>query len=311
MSNIVLSVRNLTKKYGDKYAVNKISFDLYEGEIFGLLGLNGAGKTTALKTIAGLIKMTDGDAIICGESLKLTHTNALKNLGYVPDNFNMFGNLSGLDNLKLCASLYKKVGKKEIEKVVDLLQIEDILKKKFSTYSYGMRVKLCLAQAILHSPRLLILDEPNGLDVESKKIVFSALKTLAEEGTAIIISSHNLDDIKDLCGKIGIMKDGKLVSVKNIDEMASQNTVNIKVNFPNYAGKLIGENFNPKKISIIGNVLNVVEPNADVPTITMFLVSHGLAIYSIQNQEVSLQDAFLTEINRYALPFNNKGGNDA
>lgn len=307
MGKVVLRVKNLTKKYGNRTAVDNISFDVFEGEIFGFLGPNGAGKTTALKMITGLAKPNNGNILICGYSLKTQYEKAIKNLGGIIETPEMYKNFSGLDNLKYFASLYKNISKERIYEVAKIVGLSDRIKDKVKTYSLGMKQRLGIAQALLHSPKLLILDEPtNGLDptgiIEMRKF----LKKIAlKEGIGILISSHNLSEMELMCDAIGIISNGRLEKIRAIDQLERLNDtqqVYLKVNFPNYAGKLIMSNFHPEKISIIKNALTINISHDKIPQITQLLTTNGIDIYSINAVVKTLEDVFLDTINKKALP---------
>lgn len=307
MSNVILRVKNLTKKFGNRVAVDDVSFDVFEGEIFGFLGPNGAGKTTTIRLIAGLAKPDQGNVLICGYSVRNQYEKAIKNLGGIIENPEMYKNFSGLDNLKYFASLYKGITRERIDEVVKIVGLSDRIKDKVKSYSLGMKQRLGIAQALLHKPKLLILDEPtNGLDpsgiIEMRKFLKN---TALKEGIAILISSHNLAEMELMCDTIGIISNGKLEKIRAIDQLNRYNDaeqVYIKVNFPNYAGKLIMSKFNPDKITIIKNALTVTISHDKIPEISNLLVSNGIAIYSINAIVKTLEDVFLDTINKKALP---------
>ncbi|MBR4003972.1 MAG: ABC transporter ATP-binding protein [Clostridia bacterium] len=307
MSKVVLRVKNLTKKFGNRIAVDNISFDIFEGEIFGFLGPNGAGKTTAIRMITGLAKPNSGNVIICGKSLKTHFEKAILNVGGIIENPEMYKNLSGLENLKYFAGLYKGVGKDRIEEVTRIVGLSDRINDKVKTYSLGMKQRLGIAQALLHRPKLLILDEPtNGLDptgiIEMRRFL---KQTAINEGIGILISSHNLSEMELMCDTVGIISAGRIEKIRAIDQLKKYNDnqqVYLKVNFPNYAGKLIIGKFNPEKITIIKNTLTVNISHDKIPDITSLLVSNGIAVYSANAVVKTLEDVFLETINKRALP---------
>lgn len=307
MSNTVLRVKNLTKRFGKRVAVNDVSFDVFEGEIFGFLGPNGAGKTTTLRMIAGLAKPDSGNILICGYSLKTKYEKAIRNVGGIIENPEMYKNLSGLDNLKYYASLYNKIDKNRINQVVEIVGLTSRIKDKVKSYSLGMKQRLGIAQALLHSPKLLILDEPtNGLDPSGIIDMRRFLKdTAIKENIGILISSHNLSEMELMCDSIGIISGGRLENIRTIDQLKKYNDnqqVYLKVNFPNFAGKLIANKFKPEKISIIKDTLTVNISHDKIPEITSLLVSNGIDIYSATAVVKTLEDVFLDTINRRALP---------
>ncbi len=307
MGNVVLRVKNLTKKYGNRVAVDDLSFDVFEGEIFGFLGPNGAGKTTALKMITGLAKPDSGNIIICGKSLKKHFEKAIHNVGGIIENPEMYKNFSGLDNLKYFASLYKGITNERIEEVANIVGLADRIKDKVKTYSLGMKQRLGIAQALLHRPKLLILDEPtNGLDptgiIEMRRFLKD---TAIKEGIGILVSSHNLSEMELMCDTIGIISAGRLEKIRAIDQLKSYNDnqqVSLKVNFPNFAGKLIMNKYNLEKISIIKDTLTVDITHDKIPEITELLVSNGILVYSANAVVKTLEDVFLETVNKRSLP---------
>lgn len=307
MGNVVLRVKNLTKKFGNRIAVDNVSFDIFEGEIFGFLGPNGAGKTTAIRMITGLAKPDSGNVLICGKSIKTHFEKAIRNVGGIIENPEMYKNLSGMDNLKYFAGLYKGVTKDRINEVVDIVGLTDRIDDKVKTYSLGMKQRLGIAQALLHSPKLLILDEPtNGLDptgiIEMRRFL---KKTALKEGIGILISSHNLSEMELMCDSIGIINGGKLEKIRAIDQLKEYNDnqqVYLKVNFPNFAGKLIMSKFKPEKITIIKDTLTVNITHDKIPEITSLLVTNGISVYSANAVVKTLEDVFLETINKRALP---------
>lgn len=310
MSEVILRVKNLTKKYGDIVAVNNISFDIFAGEIFGFLGPNGAGKTTTLRLISGLVKPDNGNILICGYSVRTQYEKAIANLGGIIETPEMYKNFSGLDNLKYFASLYSDVSMDRINEVVEIVGLTSRIKDKVKTYSLGMKQRLGIAQALLHKPKLLVLDEPtNGLDPTGVIEMRRFLKKIAiKEKIGVLISSHNLAEMELMCDTVGIISNGKLEKIRAIDKINKINNttqqIYIKVNFPNYAGKLILNNFNPEKISIFKDSLTVNISHDKIPEITTLLVSNGISIYSINQVVKTLEDVFLETINRKALPPN-------
>lgn len=309
MSESVLQVKSLTKKYKNRYAVDNISFEIFEGEIFGFLGPNGAGKTTTIKMIAGLAKPTDGDIVICGYPLKTKFEKALRNIGGVIENPILYKDMSGLENLKYFASLYPKIPKERVMEVARLVGLEDRIKDKVKTYSLGMKQRLGIAQALLHNPKLLILDEPtNGLDPNSVLEMRNFLKRLAHKnGVSILISSHILAEMELMCDTIGIMNNGKIIEVKTVDQIKNgektKQKIEIAVNFPNFAGKLLMNKYNLEHIEIVKNKVTVALSSDNIPAIIQLLVVNGVDIYSIGTISKTLEEAFLETVNLKSLPY--------
>ena len=214
----ILKCDNLEKKVKDKIIVQDISFKINKGEIVGLIGPNGAGKTTIIKLILGLIKITKGNAYINGNDIEKDFVKAMEKVGAIVENPDLYMYLSGYDNLKLTANNYKNISKERINEVIKIVGLENRIKDKVSTYSLGMRQRLGIAEAIINSPELLILDEPtNGLDVEGIIEIRNLIKDLSKNGIAILVSSHNLSEIGNICSRIIAIKNGRIVEDSTID----------------------------------------------------------------------------------------------
>ena len=309
MNKIVLKVENVSKKFGNVYAVKDLSFEIHEGEIFGFLGPNGAGKTTTIRMITGLAKMDNGDIKINGFSVKKEFEKAIKFVGAIIETPQVYNNMSGIDNLKYYASLYKNITNDRIDEIVNIVSLKDRIKDKVSKYSLGMKQRLGIACALIGNPKLLILDEPtNGLDPQGVIEIRHFLRKIATQNKmAILISSHNLAEIELMCDTIAIINKGTLESINSIDNLKTEeqkSNILIKVNFPNYAGKLISQKFNIAHITIIKNTLSIDLPQEKIPELTVLLVSNGISIYSISSATKTLEDIFLDTINKKALPAN-------
>ncbi len=214
----VLKCENLKKKIKNKVIVENISFSINSGDVVGLIGANGAGKTTIIKLILGLIKITEGTVLINGFDIQKDFVKAIDKVGAIVESPASYMYLSGYDNLKIAANNFKNIGKERINEVVKIVGLENRIKDKVSTYSLGMKQRLGIAEAILNHPEFLILDEPtNGLDVEGIIEMRELIKKLSDNGIAILISSHNLSEIDKVCNRIVAIKNGKLVADDTID----------------------------------------------------------------------------------------------
>ncbi len=299
---VVLSVKNITKVFGNRVAVNNITFNVREGEIFGLLGPNGAGKTTTMKMICGLTKITRGEIFVCGNNVAKNKEKSLQNIGAIIENPLMYTYMSGYDNLKYYASLYKNISKKDIISVARIVGLEYRLKDKVSTYSLGMRQRLGICQALLHHPKLLILDEPlSGLDPAGVKEVRDFLKFIAQkQKIAILISSHMLGEMERLCDTIAIINNGKLIEIKTLKQLqeGQENSKKIKimVNLPNFAGKIIINELQ-HKVEIAGNSVIVYANQTEVPKITNKLIEYGISVFGIEIIYKSLEQIFMEIMN--------------
>lgn len=229
----------LEKKVKDKILVQDISFSVNQGEVVGLVGPNGAGKTTIIKLILGLVKITKGNVYINGLDIEKNFVKAIEKVGAIVENPDLYMYLSGYDNLKITANNYKNISKERINEVIKIVGLENRIKDKVSTYSLGMRQRLGIAEAIINNPQLLILDEPtNGLDVEGIIEIRNLIKVLSKKGIAILVSSHNLSEIGNICSRIIAVKNGKIVEDSDIDNFTDGGRLSLEDAFI----KKVGEN---------------------------------------------------------------------
>ena len=291
MENI-LECKNLCKTFGKKQILHNVSFEIKKGDILGFIGPNGAGKTTTIKLILGLQSITNGKVLINGYDVEKEFTKAIEKVGAIVENPDMYMYMSGYDNLKLVANMYKGITTKRIDEVVKLVKLENRINDKVSKYSLGMRQRLGIAQAILHNPNLLILDEPtNGLDPEGIKEMRELLVDLAKkEEMAILISSHNLAELDNFCNKICIIKNGEIIETNEITAIKKDiehqqfiveidNTKDIK--------KLYSE------ATIVNDkIFKISMKKENVPNLVVNLVNNNIKIYEIKEDEKSLEDAF-------------------
>jgi len=219
----MLEIKNVTKKYGNKVAVNNVSLTVNDGEIFGFIGPNGAGKTTLIKAIACIHDFDEGEIIINNKSLKNNEMLCKKEIAYIPDNPDIYQNLTGIEYLNFVCDIYevaKEERKNLIEKYAKDFGIFNNLGDLIESYSHGMRQKLVLISAFIHKPKLLILDEPFvGLDPSASKILKDLMKELTKEGGIIFFSSHVLEVVEKLCDKIAIIKDGIIVKSGDMESV--------------------------------------------------------------------------------------------
>ena len=290
----VLKCESISKKFGKRLILKDVSLELKKGDILGFIGPNGAGKTTTIKLILGLQGITSGTVYINGYDVQKNFTKAIEKVGAIVENPDMYMYLTGYENLKLVANLYKNVDKKRIDEVVKLVKLENRINDKVSKYSLGMRQRLGIAQAILHRPKLLILDEPtNGLDPEGIKEVKVLLKKLAEqENMAILISSHNLAELDTFCNKISIIKNGEIVETNDIDTFKKDiknNCYILEVEDSSVIGSIIDY-----KMDILTETeVRVYIEKEKVPLLIKELVLRNVKIYNVSEENLSLEDAFL------------------
>jgi ABC-2 type transport system ATP-binding protein len=223
MEKITLSVHNLKKVIGKKEIIKGISFDLKEGEVFGFLGPNGAGKTTTIRMLVGLIKPTSGRIQIGGYNITENFEEAMKHLGCIVENPELYPYLSGYDNLLHFANMLDGIGKERIKEVTELVGLKDRIHDRVKTYSLGMRQRLGIAQALLGRPKVLILDEPtNGLDPAGIREMREFIRFLAEEeGLSVLVSSHLLSEIQLLCDRVAIISRGTVIKIDSVHNLLS------------------------------------------------------------------------------------------
>lgn len=293
MSEEILKCNGIYKDIHGKAIIKDVTFDIKEGEILGFIGPNGAGKTTTIKLILGLQKITKGNIQINGYDVEKNFEKAIQNVGSIVENPDLYMYMSGYANLKLVANLYENVDKKRIDEVVKLVGLENRIKDKVSKYSLGMRQRLGIAQAILHKPNLLILDEPtNGLDPEGIKQVRELIVKLSkEEKMAVMISSHNLSEIENVCNRICIIKNGVVVEESNLEDLKKETSNNeyiMEVDKPNAIKEIIQKN-----VQINNNKVTIEAEREEIPEIVNKLVENKIKLYSITENTLSLEDAFI------------------
>ena len=220
----MLNINNFSKVYkGNKRAVDNISLEVKEGEIFGFIGHNGAGKTTTIKSIVGINEFDEGDILINGMSIKDNPIECKKIMAYIPDNPDLYESLTAIQYLNFVADVYgvSEAQREElIKKYGDAFEITNNLGSLISSYSHGMKQKLAIISALIHKPKLLVLDEPFvGLDPKASRTLKGIMKEICEEGASIFFSSHVLEVVEKLCGRIAIIKDGKIAAYGTVEEV--------------------------------------------------------------------------------------------
>lgn len=240
----IIEIRDLVKSYGDFTAVKGISFEVQPGEVFGLLGPNGAGKSTTIKMLTTLLDPTAGTALVNGYDIVHQRNAVRHSIGYVPQALSADGALTGYENLLIFAKLYdvpKNIREKRIEEVLSFVGLNDASKKLVRTYSGGMIRRLEVSQALLHSPRILFLDEPTvGLDPVARQAIWDKLMTLRQEtNMTIFVTTHSMEEADSLCNRVGIMHRGEIAVIGTPDELkASIGVENATLDdvFVHYAG---------------------------------------------------------------------------
>jgi ABC-2 type transport system ATP-binding protein len=219
----MIEIHNLTKRYGEMTAVNKLNLTIQAGEIFGFIGPNGAGKTTTIRIIGGVLSPTEGSVTVAGISLAGEPVRAKKEIGFIPDRPYLYEKLTGMEFMKFSAALYGVDESLFFRKAKDLLEtfsLWDWSRELIEAYSHGMKQRLIIAAALLHDPRVLIVDEPMvGLDPAGIRLVKTTLRKLADGGTTVFMSTHTLSIAEDICDRIGIIHRGNLIALGNTGEL--------------------------------------------------------------------------------------------
>lgn len=296
----VLELKNVSKIMNGKALVEDISFTINKGEIFGFLGPNGAGKTTTIKMITGLYNISKGEIYIDGKSVKKNFEKALNGVGGIIENPEMYGYLSGYDNLKLYARMHGGISKERIQEVVELVKLGNRINDKVSKYSLGMRQRLGVAQALLHKPSLLILDEPtNGLDPMGIKELRQTLRELAEkDGLSVMVSSHLLSEMELMCDRFGIIDGGKMIDIKTIADIRNDKTATIKtylieVDNKEKALELIKANNSNVSAELDENGVKISCEKEQLSKINKMLVINDIELYNSTVITKTLEDEFM------------------
>ncbi|WP_288886673.1 ABC transporter ATP-binding protein [uncultured Eubacterium sp.] len=206
-----LIARNISKRIGNKDILKDINLELESGNVYGFVGRNGSGKTMLFRALSGLMSISSGEVICDGKVLK-KDMNVLPNLGIIIENAGLYPELSGFDNLKLLMGLNKKIDEERIKEVIAMVGLDPKDKRKYRKYSLGMKQRIIIAQALMESPEVLMLDEPtNALDEDGVELIRKIIKKEKERGALVIIASHNKEDIELLADKVFIVKDGKVI----------------------------------------------------------------------------------------------------
>ncbi|WP_339213621.1 ABC transporter ATP-binding protein [Ornithinibacillus sp. FSL M8-0202] len=297
MTKTAMKLINLQKSIGKKQIIKGLDFEIQSGEVFGFLGPNGAGKTTTIRMMVGLMKISNGDVQILGKSIKDNYKEAIREVGAIVENPELYPFMTGLQNLNHFARMMPGITKERIQEVISLVGLEKAINQKVGKYSLGMRQRLGIAQALLHNPSVLILDEPtNGLDPAGIREIRQYIRKLAtEQNVTIIISSHLLSEIELMCDRIGVIKNGELVAIQSVKPATNVKDSTIQVQLEAKPAK--------KAVELIQNVhhmdtlfesglIKFACPKEQIPILIQTLVKEDISIYQVEVSKTSLEDKF-------------------
>ena len=284
----ILECQNLCKSFGKKQILKDVSFEIDEGDILAFIGPNGSGKTTTIKLILGLQNIDSGSVKINGYDVEKDFVKSIEKVGAIVENPDTYMYLSGWQNLKLVANLYKGVTDDDLKTIVKTVGLENRIHDKVSKYSLGMRQRLGIARALINKPNLLVLDEPtNGLDPEGIKDLRILLKRLAKEGMGILISSHNLAELESFCNKVLIIDNGVILETSEVKK------------FKDNDNKYLFKVDNTKNIKLDGmyevtkTTFCINGEKENIASIIKTLVNEDVKIYEVTLTELTLEEAFL------------------
>lgn len=293
MGEYLIETNNLTKKFGTFTAVNGVDLKVPKGGVYGFLGPNGAGKSTTIRMLLGLISPTEGEAKLFGKSIVNNRIEILKNVGSMVESPSYYGHLTAYENLNIAREILR-VDKKDIENVLEVVGLKEVRNKKVREFSLGMKQRLGIAQALIGSPKLLILDEPtNGLDPEGIREIRTLIKTLPKEmGITVLVSSHLLSEIELMSTDVGIINKGEIIFQGPLEELHRTSDSEIKIcakPLKKAVGYLESRGY---KVGMRDDHI-YVNGFGDIPKLTKELVMNDFDIYHISNHRSTLEDIFL------------------
>jgi len=296
MSDIALQTEKLTKRFGARTAVNRLTMSVARGDIYGFLGPNGAGKSTTLRMLLGLVRPTSGVIKFPVRASSWEYLRARSRVGAIIETPAFYENFSGRRNLQLLASLSGGVHMKRVEEVLEIVDLRDRAREPVKVYSYGMRQRLGIAQALLPTPELIILDEPtNGLDPQGIQETRKLIRRLRDEfQLTVLLSSHLLTEIEQLCNRVGIIHEGHLLYEGGPEALVAPSSL-YKVRVDDLSGAFELLTREPG-VTVSRNGSSFLQVDADaerIPAVNALLVAHGIKVYELSPAQESLEEAFL------------------
>ena len=286
----LVEVSGLTKRYGDTLAVDGVDLTVLPGEVYGFLGPNGAGKTTTLRILTGLISPTSGTVRVLGGAPG--QAQVLARTGSMIESPAFYPYLSGLDNLRVLAE-YADVPRPRIDEVLALVDLADRARDRFSTYSLGMKQRLGVAAALLKDPELVILDEPtNGLDPAGMRDMRRLIRELGADGRTVLLSSHLLGEVQQICDRVGIISEGRMVAEHTVDELRTEQELVIRATPRESARSILIEALGADTVHLYDETLRVKVAPDRAAEVNRLLVDAGIAVSELHSTERALEDVF-------------------
>jgi ABC-2 type transport system ATP-binding protein len=285
-----VEVIGLTKRYGDTLAVDRVDLTVRPGEVYGFLGPNGAGKTTTLRILTGLIAPTSGTVRVLGGMPG--QAQVLARIGSMIESPAFYPYLSGLDNLRLLAE-YAEVPRARIQEVLQLVDLGDRARDRFSAYSLGMKQRLGVAAALLKDPELVILDEPtNGLDPAGMRDMRRLIRELGSDGRTVVLSSHLLGEVQQICDRVGIISEGRMVAEHDVEELRGQTELVIRAKPMSGARTVLHGVVGADAVHLYDDTLRVKVKSDRAAEVNRALVEAGIAVSELRLTERALEDVF-------------------
>jgi ABC-type multidrug transport system ATPase subunit len=291
VSDLVIEAHDLTKRYGEIVAVDHLNMRVRRGEVYGFLGPNGAGKTTTLRMLLGLARPSSGDVSVLDEAPG--SPEGLARIGALVEAPGFYPFLSGRDNLRVLAK-HAGAHRDRIESALEEVELRPRAKDRFATYSQGMKQRLGVAAALLKDPDLLVLDEPtNGLDPAGMAEMRGFLRGLGRGERTVLLSSHLLNEVEQICDRVGVIREGALVREATVDELRGRGSLRVRAEPLEEAGRVVKALPEVEEVATLAGVLRITTDPSAAPSVNVALVNAGIAVFELRPERVSLEEVFL------------------